>query len=266
MSPSSPPPLRPDSLRVLAQRGSSVRAPWGSGGSLGLSTLAHGAVLAAVLLAGGEPTGGATRAQPVVALHLAQATEDLDRPPVPVEPLPVPEEVPEPPPELVEAPDEPEMLPEEASLAELPLDDPLGELASLKRPSAPPAEEAPVLEEVPLVPPVSGVAGPPPSAPVEPAPDGPEELEGDRLPEVLEGPLPGYPERALRFRRQGTVRVRGVVAADGGVLSVEVVESSGHEELDHAATTAFRRWRFVPRGDGAATERIVVKPFVFRLP
>jgi TonB family protein len=266
--PPTPSP-RPGAARALGQRAGAPRAAWGGGGSLGASALAHGALLVGLLLASGVESGGSTSAPPAATLRLSDAAEDLDLPPTPVEPRPVAEEVPEPPAELVEAPDAPEPPVEEASLAELPLRDPLAAVASLRRPPAPEPEPEPEPEPTPEVaatPPLSGVAGPPPSAPVEPAPDGPEELEGDALPEVVEGPLPVYPDRALRFRRQGTVRLRGVVAADGAVLAVEVVESSGHEELDRAAELAFRRWRFVPRSDDDPERRIVLKPFTFRLP
>lgn len=268
MVPPPPPSPTPDSslARTLARRAASARAPWGGGGSLGLSALAHGALVAGLLFATGVDSGGSRSAPPPSVLRLADARELLDLPPAPAEPVPEVEEVPEPTAELVEAPDALEPLPEEPSLDEVPVDDPLAELASLGRPApraVAAAEPEPVIEPDP---PVSGVAGPPPSAPAEPLPEGPEELEGDSLPEVLEGPLPGYPASALRFRRHGTVRLRAVVDASGRVLEAAVLESSGHEALDEAALEAFRRWRFVPRRAEDPERRIVVKPFVFRLP
>lgn len=57
-------------------------------------------------------------------------------------------------------------------------------------------------------------------------------------------PAPAYPPAAKRAGRTGSVTCRIVVARDGSVVSVEVVESSGHADLDEAAVAALKRWTF----------------------
>jgi protein TonB len=70
----------------------------------------------------------------------------------------------------------------------------------------------------------------------------------------------------VRAEEEGTVVCRIHVAADGLVTSVEVVESSGHERLDRAATEAIRTWRFAPRRvDGRSVATSIVHRVTFRL-
>jgi TonB family protein len=58
---------------------------------------------------------------------------------------------------------------------------------------------------------------------------------------------PRYPE-GLRSRRVGgTVRISVAADACGRVTDVAVVKSSGHVELDAAATKAARQWVFTPK-------------------
>jgi protein TonB len=45
---------------------------------------------------------------------------------------------------------------------------------------------------------------------------------------------------------QGTVRLDVHVGTDGGVIDVQVRQSSGSPSLDRAATDAVRKWRFKP--------------------
>ena len=76
-------------------------------------------------------------------------------------------------------------------------------------------------------------------------------------------PRPDYPERARRARWEGTVEMELMILLDGGVESVRILSSSGHDLLDEAALNAVRRWRFSPRpGTGGATRHVVPVTFV----
>jgi len=59
-----------------------------------------------------------------------------------------------------------------------------------------------------------------------------------------------YPASARRARHEGTVVVRVEVLTDGHVGKVELAQSSGFDDLDQAAVTAARDWRFEPATDG----------------
>src|ERR1700742_4374962 len=61
----------------------------------------------------------------------------------------------------------------------------------------------------------------------------------------------------------GRVVLRVLVTVDGSVGEVEVLESAG-PDLDAAATTAVRKWRFAPatRAGSAVPSRVKI-PFVF---
>jgi protein TonB len=81
-------------------------------------------------------------------------------------------------------------------------------------------------------------------------------------------PPPVYPERSRRRSEQGTVTLRVLVSANGLVKRIEIAESSGFEDLDHAALDTVReRWRFVParRRDGRSVESWVLVPIRFAL-
>jgi protein TonB len=89
----------------------------------------------------------------------------------------------------------------------------------------------------------------------------------ERGPSLLPGnPLPTYPAQARRRALEGRAVVRATIAADGRVASVELLRSSSHELLDHAALESVQRWRFAParRGEDAIAGAVDV-PVVFRL-
>ena len=65
-------------------------------------------------------------------------------------------------------------------------------------------------------------------------------------PVLISGAAPVYPPELERNGITGTVRVRLVVSADGGVQSVEVTSPSGRSELDQAAIAAAYTYRFEP--------------------
>ncbi|MBB1089408.1 energy transducer TonB [Lysobacter sp. SG-8] len=80
-------------------------------------------------------------------------------------------------------------------------------------------------------------------------------------------PPPPYPGAALRAGRSGRVLLEVTVGADGHPVDVRVVESSGHRDLDRAATRqVLRHWRFRPAmRDGHAVTAIGRVPVDFRL-
>jgi len=66
---------------------------------------------------------------------------------------------------------------------------------------------------------------------------------------------------------QGTVWLRLVIDRLGKVVSVDVVQSSGHAILDAAAVAAVRRWRGEPARDGGvAIETQEYLPVQFEIP
>ena len=63
----------------------------------------------------------------------------------------------------------------------------------------------------------------------------------------------------------GTVRVKFVVAADGGIASLEVAKSSGSEKLDNSALESVRRTRFpLPPARMTLTQLTYEVPYHFR--
>ena len=77
---------------------------------------------------------------------------------------------------------------------------------------------------------------------------------------------PAYPSSARRLGVQGTTLLNVLVADDGRVANVVVVQSAGHPDLDQAATEAVRRWRFEPARRGTDPIAMwVLLPVQFRL-
>lgn len=88
----------------------------------------------------------------------------------------------------------------------------------------------------------------------------------NQLPYARHAPRPPYPETARQQARQGKVRVRVLIAADGTVAALSLATSSGDASLDRAALETLPRWRFSPAlRDGQAVSAWVVVPVVFNL-
>jgi protein TonB len=49
---------------------------------------------------------------------------------------------------------------------------------------------------------------------------------------------------------EGKVMLKVFVSREGGVLNIEISQSSGYEILDKAAFEAVKDWRFVPARQG----------------
>lgn len=77
---------------------------------------------------------------------------------------------------------------------------------------------------------------------------------------------PRYPRKALSRGQQGTVLLMLLVGAEGKVVGVDVVQSSGVLSLDKAAIKAVQRWRLQPaEDDGVAVLSRVKVPIKFDL-
>ena len=164
------------------------------------------------------------------------------------EPLPPPhEDLPE---EEIEEVEAEELLPEpELMPVDLPDEDPTPELEPLRE--RPPDEL--FMPEMPMRFPEP----PPPEVVVEVEPEVlPEEpqevvveVEPVRTEPVYDptgNKKPRYPTMARRLGLEGAVKLLIRVAADGRVLGVTVVESSGHKVLDEAAVKAVETWVLEP--------------------
>lgn len=79
--------------------------------------------------------------------------------------------------------------------------------------------------------------------------------------------IPPYPPLALRLAHAGTVRLRITVDEQGNVVSANVLQSSGHDELDAAAVAWVKsHWRYQPAmQDGHAASGMTNAIVTFRL-
>lgn len=79
-------------------------------------------------------------------------------------------------------------------------------------------------------------------------------------------PAPAYPRLARQRELEGVALLLLQVGADGRVLQVRLLESSGHAILDEAALSAARAWRLTPAtADGVAVAGALRVPLRFRL-
>ncbi len=69
-------------------------------------------------------------------------------------------------------------------------------------------------------------------------------IDADKYADYLKNPKPPYPMKAFREGVEGTVWLRVQVLEDGSVGSVELLKTSGSDELDESALTTVKKWRF----------------------
>lgn len=74
---------------------------------------------------------------------------------------------------------------------------------------------------------------------------------------------PQYPRAAIKRNLEGTIKVKINVSANGQLKSFEILQSSGHEILDNAATSAIRQWTFKPHPKNS--DYFVLKTIIFSL-
>jgi len=90
--------------------------------------------------------------------------------------------------------------------------------------------------------------------------------EGEAHPDPLHSPQPEYPRLARLRGWEGTCVLLARVGADGRLLELTVLESSGRAVLDEAALDGVRRWRFAPaRSAGRAVASTARIPVTFRM-
>jgi len=137
------------------------------------------------------------------------------------------EEEPPPPPKKVEAPPPPPVAP------------------PVKIDIAPAPPKIETVAKPPPAPPPIVLAPPAPPPPPPPKPATPRNNPGDWA-------TPNdYPSRALREDREGTTTFRVTIDNDGRVASCQIVQSSGHSDLDEATCkNVSRRARFRKPSDG----------------
>jgi TonB family protein len=64
-----------------------------------------------------------------------------------------------------------------------------------------------------------------------------------------------FPIQAIRHAHEGLVIVLALIGADGTTTNITIEKSSGWRELDRAAITTVREWRFTPETvDGVPVE------------
>ncbi|MFI5307290.1 MAG: TonB family protein [Polyangiales bacterium] len=75
---------------------------------------------------------------------------------------------------------------------------------------------------------------------------------GSTDPVRLSMPQPEYPRRLKLQEIEGRVRLSAVIGVDGRASQVALVQSSGHDEFDHAAIAAAERGQYQPAMRGGA--------------
>jgi TonB family protein len=88
---------------------------------------------------------------------------------------------------------------------------------------------------------------------------------GVTAPQLIYGPEPGFSDKALQAKSQGTVVLRVVVGLDGRTHDIRIQKSLGLG-LDEQAIEAIGRWIFEPsRKDGVAVAVLIDIELNFRL-
>lgn len=126
----------------------------------------------------------------------------------------------------------------DTALAALPAPLPASEAGAsgIEYPPPPPAPSPPPDAAVPAA-----------QAPLDVTPAAVAMAEPDRsVPRPVSTPAPNYPRASLRRGEAGEVLLRVHVGANGRTQAIDIVRSSQHRRLDHAAVAAVRRWRFEP--------------------
>lgn len=86
-------------------------------------------------------------------------------------------------------------------------------------------------------------------------------------PRIIRSPQPSYPSSERNAGIEGTVHIRFLIGTDGEVEDVTVIASSGNGNLDGAALSACRRWRFTAarNNQGMPVRCYASIPITFRI-
>jgi protein TonB len=85
-----------------------------------------------------------------------------------------------------------------------------------------------------------------------------------KAPIPLHTPQPAYPEMARRARVEGVVHLEAIVATNGKVQGVQLIQ--GHPLLVAAAIAAVREWRYTPPTlNGDPVEMVMYVDVIFRM-
>ncbi|MGE0433718.1 MAG: energy transducer TonB [Planctomycetota bacterium] len=88
----------------------------------------------------------------------------------------------------------------------------------------------------------------------------------DQAPRKLASPVPRYPESLRRRGLEGEVIVRVLVATDGRLKQVEILDHKGADDFCSVVVEALQAWRYSPaRYRGEAVEVWISMAFEFRL-
>lgn len=90
--------------------------------------------------------------------------------------------------------------------------------------------------------------------PVLPLTAFPQVPAGEIVAHPVEQPQPVYPRRALEAEKEGVVRLRLTIAADGSVADAVVLFARPAGWFEEAALAGVKRWRYQPPGRVLATE------------
>jgi protein TonB len=93
-----------------------------------------------------------------------------------------------------------------------------------------------------------------------------DQVEVDQAPTSVVKIRPVYPYRARRLNLNGEVRVRFLVAPNGRVRDIQIIQADPPDIFDHSVISALSRWRFAPgRLQGRPVATWVTTTIVFRL-
>lgn len=88
----------------------------------------------------------------------------------------------------------------------------------------------------------------------------------DSPPQPFSKPAPVFPSRLLSKGIGGKVLVECIIDASGTVVGTKIRQSSGIRELDDAAVTAVKKWKFKPAvSGGRKIKATAVVPFNFEV-
>lgn len=211
--------------------------------SLGLVLLLHAGVISAVVLIKGN---GWVRDVDTVTVARFDA-EPVPPPPPP--PPPTPREVEIPAVSRIVVPDPivpPPLAPFAGTTERLPTPPPLGPVGPAQNPSGP---VGPQLAD---------------ATPVRPTPPPPVRIDSQFAPGAQL--QPPYPDEEVRREREGEVRVRVTIGADGRVVAAEQVSATSAAFWRETERWARARWRFRPATvDGRPVQSSKVLTIRFRL-